>query len=172
MKSVWAASTLLVLAIAYGDSPELVARVSAATVDVEPSTDTERRIALPDLEFDFSVSMNCGPVLKASRVSISVADTRHSYEIGAAEDRRNLDASFAVPGEQIAPVAADGFCVRDEPRSQRPMQLPGLLSSQISLLCSGESDSEIHFASQALNVELVCGAAYEGPPQASFSTVR
>ena len=170
MKSIGPAMVLLLATVAYGDSPELIANFSTAIVTIDPDTDPERRIALPALEFDFKLTMNCGAVREANRVSVSVADTRQSFDITTSDDRRNLAASLVVPAEQIAPVATQGFCVLDDPTSLKTVSLPGILTSQISLLCGSEQERAMHFVSTGLEIRLVCSSAETNQP--SLSTVR
>ena len=170
MKSISSVLVLLAVSVASGDSPELVAQFSTATVTIEPDTNPERRLALPAIEFEFTVAMNCGDMHEASRVSISVADTRRSYDIGALEDRHKLSASLTVPAEQISPLATQGFCTLDDPASPKILILPGVLTSQVSLLCGDQSDGAMHFVSNALAIRLVCGSP--GPGQPSFSTLK
>jgi len=68
--------------------------------------------------------------------------------------------SMKIPASQIAPLSVEGFCLTSESGGQQESErvtVRGILSAQASLLCSGDEDQRLMYASRSLDVTLNCG---------------
>ncbi|MEE3236340.1 MAG: hypothetical protein VX236_03375 [Pseudomonadota bacterium] len=138
--------------------------VTAQTPNVSVSTRAEGRnfIRLPELRYDFALTLGCPERMPPQSVSLSVADTR--VHLGLDSDdlasRSRVEVSIDVPAAQIAPVAVEDFCTRHEGGNQETQSesviIPSVLSAQAALTCADEERSEMTYASAVLNVLLYC----------------
>lgn len=132
-------------------------------------------LTLPTLEYAFDVGAQCNGNATPESLSINVADSRltlSAAELGGNGQQRVV---LEIPARQIAPIAIDNFCVIDindavaviEPAGSPVAVIPGplqitvdaALSAQVSLLCSNESEREITYVAQPLDVNLSCAAS-------------
>src|SRR5690606_2956911 len=87
---------------------------------------------------------------------------------------------LTVPARQLAPIAVDDFCVagHDDPAANGPaglppagedprqrLTVPAVVSAQASLVCGGESGTDISYVTQPLAVTLACTAPAGAVPQ-------
>jgi hypothetical protein len=134
--------------------------VSANTPTIVISTRPAGRnfIQLPSLDYLFAIDAQCPAELQPSSITISIADTRVSDADVSAP--MPLQIPVTVPAAQIGPIAVDRYCtVNEAEESETPdskMTIPAVLSAQISLLCAGESGSEMTYSSTSLDVVLEC----------------
>jgi hypothetical protein len=142
---------------------ETVLKFSAdtPTANVTPRSRERAPLELPDLEYQFSIDAVCSDDLSPAFLSLAVADTRRTFNAeqivaGALDDVRLL-----VPARQIAPVVIANFCVAEGDADQGTTSASSLtvhaaLSAQASLLCIGDTDRSMKYASTSLDVMLVC----------------
>ncbi len=139
-----------------GDNGTITAAFGTATAAVAPAPEGRRQIELPSLEYAFSVVVRCESPMLPARLSITVADTRKLLELTEDDESRNVDASLKIPASQLAPISTDGFCVIGDDASRAPLLLKGVLTTSLSLRCSGDNGDAIHYASESLAVKLEC----------------
>lgn len=162
-----AAAYLLHLVLTGGIAVAGEITVSAQTpvVTIETRAAGRNFIQLPTLEYAFTVELRCRPDLAPDAFSLSIADTRVSMSAEYIPAGAPVEITVRVPANQIAPVAVEGFCMAEESESaQRQMladsvSIPSVLSVQASLLCTNESNSEMTYASQPVDVTLNCNQA-------------
>lgn len=168
------AGLYLTAAIAANSSSPTTSSLSVS-VDVPsitlPSTTAGRNfIRLPTVDYTLSINSRCGKSLSPSSLAISVADTRIRISGSEIETEEPTVVQLRIPANQIPPLALDDFCVAAnntvEPSvstnsDNRQQLISAAMSAQISLLCVDKDDSEqsMTYASQPLNVTIVCGEA-------------
>lgn len=142
---------------------ETVLKFSADTpkADVKQRSGERAPLQLPDLEYNFRVDAVCRDNLVPASLSLAVADTRRTFDAeqivaGALNEFRLL-----VPAAQIAPVVVANYCVADgdnegDVTSASSLTVYAALSAQASLLCIGDADRSMKYASTNLDVMLVC----------------
>jgi len=136
--------------------------VSADTPEVTVSTRpaSERSITLPTLNYEFTVSARCDAGLLPAALSLSIADTRVTLSAEELASEPPVSLLISIPESQIAPVTVENFCVHDADNGARDngrkVRIPALLSAQVSLLCSNEMAKEMTYASEPLDVTVVC----------------
>lgn len=133
----------------------LTITVPPALAPIQPLAEGRSLVRLPALEFEFGIEASCGPERAVKSVSISVADTRKTLESDEIPLGETVSTAFTLPARQLAPVAVDGFC----PESQvagSSLLLRDAVTAQVSLRCTGEGGDSITYASQSLDVTLVC----------------
>ncbi|MDJ0906081.1 MAG: hypothetical protein QNI96_08695 [Woeseiaceae bacterium] len=138
-----------------GSQPTLTIIVPPAVAPVQPLAEGRRLVRLPALEFEFGIEARCGPEQAVRSISISVADTRKTLESDDIPEVSIVSTAVTLPARQLAPVAVDGFC----PESQvagSSLLLRDAVTAQVSLRCTGEDGDSITYASQPLDVTLVC----------------
>ena len=148
--------------------------VSADTPIVTISTRPAGRnfIRLPTLDYLFAIDALCPAELEPSAISISIADTRDSLTEADVSAPMPIQVPVTVPASQIGPIAVDSYCTADgaeeDDVSIPDLTIPAVLSAQVSLLCGGESGSEMTYAASSLDVTLHCttGAGEDATPPA------
>ncbi len=162
---------LLFLCVAGGAAQiqldnELHVRADTPVISVEKREAGSNFIRLPTITYELAIDKRCGGDLEPAILSLSVADTRRSFNADTMSKPENLAIRFAVPAAQIGPIAVENFCViselpadENETRTHalETMTVPAVLSLQASLLCANETESQITYASASLDVELECG---------------
>ena len=140
----------------YADTP---------VISVEKREAGTNFMRLPSLTYELAIGKRCRGGLEPAILSLSVADTRRSFDADTMSDTADLAVRFAVPAAQIGPIAVEDFCVKSEmPADENEnrthdletMTVPAVLSLQASLLCTSESESQMTYASASLDVELEC----------------
>ena len=155
----------LLLAILFC-APAIVSAETALTVlAIEATSQIERRdkdhqrTRLPSLELTLRAAFTCPADTTADSMTVSISDTHRRYDFDKDTETRSLEASLRVPAEQIAPVTAPDFCVKDGPVDDQGLLLPGIATAQVSLRCRNEADiSSVHFASVVIPLRLHCQA--------------
>jgi hypothetical protein len=136
--------------------------VSSNTPTVVISTRPAGRnfMRLPSLDYLFAIDAQCPAELQPSAITISIADTRVSLRGADLSVPMPLRIPVTVPASQIGPIPVDRYCTANQAETPEPnLPIPAVLSAQISLLCAGESDSEMTYASNSLDVVLQCVSA-------------
>jgi hypothetical protein len=139
--------------------------VSANTPTVVISTRPTGRnfVRLPSLDYLFAIDAQCPAELQPSAITISIADTRVSLRGADLTVPMPLRVPVTVPASQIGPIPVDRYCTANQAETadtpEPNLPIPAVLSAQISLLCAGESDSAMTYASNSLDVVLQCVAA-------------
>lgn len=136
------------------DVDRLIVETQPAHVSVASHDAQRDHLRLPDLDFPVRIVARCGSGRKPEILSISIADTRVSFD-GESLSDGVLDTSIIVPSRQIAPIAVDGFCNSADTPSQ-PLLLATALTAQVSLRCVREQQRTIVFRARALDVLVSC----------------
>ncbi|HLT92437.1 MAG TPA: hypothetical protein VKZ85_16000 [Woeseiaceae bacterium] len=148
-----------------------------------PGVPAERRfIDLPSLEYAFEIEAECDGGVPHS-LSVAVADTRATLsesELAAGPARLVL----RVPAKQTPPLAIDGFCTAPpaapgeasadaaapgpDAGPSPSLEVPGVLSAQVALVCRDGEARHMSWFSRALDVTLACEPPAGGtvPPPA------
>ena len=166
---VFAATTAGTLCLLVRPLPAVAGEldVSANTPTVVISTRPAGRnfMQLPSLDYLFAIDARCPAELQPSSITISIADTRVSLSGADVSAPMPLSVPVAVPASQISPIAVDRYCTANQTEeSGAPdpnLTIPAVLSAQISLLCAGESGSEMTYFSNSLDVVLECATESE-----------
>jgi hypothetical protein len=144
-------------------SAETVLKFSAdtATANVMPRSRERAPLQLPDLEYQFRIDAVCRDDLSPASLSLAVADTRRTFNAAQIVAGALDEVRLLVPADQIAPVVIANFCVADGDTDQAATSASHLtvhaaLSAQASLLCIGDTDRSMKYASANLDVMLVC----------------
>jgi hypothetical protein len=175
MKFLWHRYSLAFVAIAgflaaAGSATADELQLDASTPEVNISTRPVgiNFIRLPSLGYRFSVDARCTGGRQPQLISLSIADTRVSVPTADLAQDGPIEVEMTVPADQIGPIPLNEFCVSDDSNSTLPqtsLTIPSVLSAQASLLCAGESGSEMSYASASLDVELSCESADEPQTQ-------
>ncbi len=162
--------SLALAGIAWPDGQgTLTITVSPAAAAVQPLAEGRSLVRLPALEFEFGIEARCGPAQAVKSVSISVADTRKTLESADITEGSVASTVVTLPARQLAPVAVDGFCPESQVGGSR-LLLRDAVTAQVSLRCTGEDGDSITYASQSLDVALVCEIETEAQGVAPAST--
>jgi hypothetical protein len=144
--------------------------VEAALVTITPRLPGRNLIRIPTLEIAFTVAATCRDEWNARSLSLSVADTRRSYSATELDENTPESIALRVPGEQIAPLAVDEFCVVAEADAQthaatddEQLLVRDAFSAHASLLCASNQEQRMNYVSRTLDVILVCDRSNEGP---------
>ena len=137
------------------DVDRLIVETSAAVTSVVSLDGDRKLLRLPDLEFPVRIVARCRAGRTPGRISISIADTRVSFDREALSDDAVLETSVQVSSSQMAPVAVDGFC-SSRAGSPDPLLLSTALTAQISLRCVSDTEQSIAFRAQTLDVLVHC----------------
>ena len=152
------------LATSAGADTMLEARISVASATIVPRAEEKQMLLPGDLEYAIEVTMRCADHSDPQSLSLGVADVRNYIDLAETEDRSTVVSTVMVPGEQVAPVVTQGYCVVDKEETQTTLQIKDVLTMQLSLRCSDES---IHYRSQPLSVIIECAAADENQDASS-----
>jgi hypothetical protein len=139
------------------DAPKLEVGAVPAVVHVKALPKGRRSIRLPALEFELRIQANCGSESKAQSVSISIADTRRTFNDDILANISDELLTFSISARQLAPVAVEGFCLLNDDRELvQELLIQDAVSIHSSLRCAGDDDESITYASHALDVMLQC----------------
>jgi len=162
-------AVVLMLFLTWGGTSaqagELALSSVAPDVTVETRAAGRNFIRLPTLEYAFVIDARCRTDLLPASLSLSIADTRITVPADDISTDAPVELTVRIPAGQIGPVAVEGFCIRNDAGVQsneafrEKVSIPAVLSVQASLLCSSETDSEMTYASQAVDVTLTCERA-------------
>jgi hypothetical protein len=161
---------LLALAAASAAMPvqsESVSHITVssepATVEVTPQAAGRRLIRLPALEFSLEIEPQCDNDMRAESLSISVADTRQV--VAFADDEDIISTTLRLPRQQTAPLAVVDFCRIDEDERQGSQELlvRDAFTAHFSLRCQSDEQQSVIYASQSLDLTLLCKPADQEP---------
>ncbi|HEX7063345.1 MAG TPA: hypothetical protein VF200_15335 [Woeseiaceae bacterium] len=178
-------SCLLMLAAGAAAADDAAdGRVSVAAeapvIDLAVAPPGRHSVDLPSLRYAFEISAQCAGDGVPESLSINVADTHATLSAAelAAPGPRQL--VIEVPASQTAPLALGEFCTVPPPAGPAPqpgpgtsllappearpparLDVPGVLSAQVSLLCRHGAERRMSWFSQPLGVTLLCEP---GPP--------
>ena len=158
-------------------SAEMLLKFSAntPTANVLPRGRERAPLQLPDLEYQFRIDAVCRESLSPVSLSLAVADTRRSFNAEQIDDGALRDVRLVIPAAQIAPVVVANFCVTESdagnaiPAAPSSLTVHAALSAQASLLCAGDEDRSMKYASASLDVLLVC---YQSSEESEESTAQ
>lgn len=148
---------------------ELRIHADTPVVQIENRDDRRSFMRLPTLTYELDIAKKCGGDLKPAVLSLSIADTRRSFQTDDISADDNLAVQFAVPAAQIGPIPLENFCanastaegeveIDSRVAEADSLTVPAVLSLQASLLCASETESRITYASTSLDVTLECSA--------------
>ena len=137
------------------DVDRLIVRTDPAIVSVTPIEDERKLLTLPDLAFPVRVVARCGSGREPESISISVADTRVSFDRESLSAGTALETSISVSSRQVAPVAVEGFCSAGDDLGDA-LLLATALTAQVSLRCVRNEERSIAFRARALDVLVNC----------------
>lgn len=159
------------------DAPAGGVTVSAESpvVTVEGLPPGRSSIDLPALQYTFEIAADCGGDALPQSLSINVADSRVALSRDEFEEAPAQHLELTIPASQTALLAVDDFCAAEtaEPpaappgmrlvpeggaRELRLLEIPDVLSAQISLVCSDGERRSMTWASQPLGVTLACAS--------------
>lgn len=141
------------------DDRPLAIRSSTPNVAINARAGDRTAIGLPDLEYTFHIDARCSSGQRAESVLISIADTRRRLPRKDLLANAAAGVAITVPAKQIAPLTIYGFCVQNQlPDQASPTRVTvrGALSAQASLLCTGDDEQSMSYASAGLDVTLLC----------------
>ena len=143
--------SLAMTASATGADLSVSAQAARVEIDVAPA---ERQLVrLPALEFAVVIDAACDSGEPRS-LSLSVADSRWTWNAASLADDQRIETTLEVPRKQIAPVALESVC--SDGVTTEPMLVRGALLAHLSLRCEQEDTSRIHYEVAPLDIELVC----------------
>lgn len=163
-KQCFALSCVLAVLSTMPASAEMLLKFSAdtPTANVLPRGRERAPLQLPDLEYQFRIDAACRESLSPVSLSVAVADTRRTFTAKQIDDGALQDVRLVIPAAQIAPVVIADFCVAESdtgntsPAAPSSLTVHAALSAQASLLCAGDQDRSMKYASASLDVVLVC----------------
>lgn len=177
-----------------GDAPADRLEISAEppVVPVSATAPGRRFIELPSLEYRFDVQAACRDDRTPRSLSINIADSRLALSGGDLESHAAKELVLTVPARQLAPIAVDDFCVAgpvveggtaggpaangaggvsvEDPAPRRLLTVPAVVSAQASLVCGGDSGSDISYVTQPLAVTLACMTPAAAIPESAQNT--
>ena len=138
----------------------LVADTPVASIP--PRQANRKFITLPTLEYVFEIRTRCMMNRRPTSLLLSVADTRKT--LGAADISAGdpVALTLRIPAAQIGPIAVEDFCyVADgkgsgNANANDELTISAALSAHASLRCESETDQNVVYVSQPLDVSLVC----------------
>lgn len=165
---------LLLISVAMGTidgvSPEhLLVHAQAAVVEIDAVAEDRQLIELPNLQFELAIKPMCGAAGRVESISVSAADTRHSYGVDDINEQAIINAPLSIPGQQLGPLRIGDFCRTAIANSAEDLEITirGALTAHLSLRCLNDKEQSITYASQALDVILRCNnvddASIESP---------
>ncbi len=151
-----------------GSSPHSL-RFTASEPQVRISLRSGRRdyLRLPSLEYTFVFTARCSVDFEPHSVSLSIADSRASLSTDRLADlATGAELKMTVPAKQLAPLAIENFCVRNDGETDSEIAplntetpVHAVFSAQASLLCTNEDQQQITYASNPLDIVLICNDA-------------
>ena len=116
-------------------------------------------IHLPALEYALEIEAHCGEGAVARSVSVSINDTQMTLDGDQLAATAGNPVSLTIPARQVAPVAIDGFCKRDDPVTHHDtLLIRDTVTVHASLRCNENEQDSITYTSQGLDVTLRCDA--------------
>ncbi len=136
------------------------------TVTVAPRPAGRLSMRLPSLTYALTVTVECDANWQPDSVTISIADSRTSFNAEQLQADRELKLELRVPSNQIAPLRIEQFCISGEKAKpdtadQNRITVPAVMSAQASLRCATESAQSIMYVTKPLDVMLECAVPVE-----------
>jgi hypothetical protein len=175
---------LLLLAAAAADerpADRVTIREEPPLVTVHGLPPGRYSVDLPDLEYALEIDARCADGAAPESLSVTVADTRArltARELATGPVQRLV---LKVPASQTAPLALDDFCpappaaagdgaslpfrpAGEATASAPPLEVPDVLSAQVSLVCGEGEQRRVSWFSRPLAVKLACQPSPASPP--------
>ncbi|MEQ8208175.1 MAG: hypothetical protein RIA65_18520, partial [Woeseia sp.] len=142
--------------LAVAETPSHALTISADTPVVKVAAREPGRgfLALPKLDYSFSLQPACADNWVAGGLSLSIADSRLNIDPASlGQSLSSLDAQLSVPANQLAPLPLSGFCEatalpeesevgsetgRSITAADQRLTVTGALSAHAALLCVSE----------------------------------
>jgi hypothetical protein len=139
-------------------------RSEPAAVEVTPQAAGRHLVRLPALEFLLEIEPQCDNNMRAESLSISVADTRETVAF-TDNDERIITTTLTLPRQQTAPLAVVDFCRVDEDQSLGSQELlvRDAFTAHLSLRCTSDEQQSGVYASQSLDLTLLCKPLDQDP---------
>lgn len=133
------------------------------TITVAPRRAGRITMSLPGLTYAMTLTVDCDADWQPDSVSISVADSRTSFNAEQLQAGRELHLDLRIPPNQIAPLRIEKFCVAADPDTpdtsiQNRITVAGVLSALASLRCATDSEQSTMYVTKPLDVVLECAA--------------
>ena len=159
---------------ANAETPLHALTISADTPEVSVGQREPGRgfLALPQLDYSFSLQPACADDWTAGSLSLSIADSRIYIDPAALDaSASSVEAKLSVPARQLAPLPLSGFCEAampaDEPAGDlsngepviaagQSLKITAALSAHAALLCESEDQQRMTYVTKALDINLVC----------------
>ena len=155
---LFAAVAVVSSAAEPGAVHKIVISVDVPTVVVEPRRPGRYAMHLPGLTYAVTLTTDCDGDSQAKSVSISVADSRLSFDAQELQNATALQFHLQIPSRQIAPLRIEDFCIRSDAgiAYQESLTVSAVLSAQGSLRCASETGESIKYVTKPLDVMLEC----------------
>jgi len=162
MKPIAFLPFILIQMVAWSicDAEDTELRLTSTTPDVHITqrSNDRKAIVLPDLQYEIRVEAVCAAGFLPESIMLSVADTRKRVAAADLDSRPDASISLRIPAKQIPPLSVAEFCLEsDEGGEQNGLTVRGVLSAQVSLLCTADIERKITYASHSLDINLACG---------------
>ena len=154
------------------EQQELSIAASASPLQLPANFRAAKLSSLPALDIELALSGSCPAQVEAATLLISVADTRTTLKLPAqAEPSRtwNYDLLLTVPANQLVALYRAKACQpaaieSDKPALRRNAStlIRGAVSVQGSLICPAANKPRVVYASDAVDVELLCPQGPDG----------
>jgi len=175
MRSIRCSVAILLAVAAVAEAEEnslthsLVLTASTPRVEISSRNATRNYLRLPSLEYAFQFTARCAGNFSPQSLSLSIADSRKSL---SGEQLQNMTTEIAitmtVPAKQLAPLAIENFCIMPASdtdtmtlSSSKTIIIPAAFSAQASLLCVSEDQQAMIYASNSLDITLICNPGEE-----------
>lgn len=155
---------------AKGDTHgRLLIQAQAAIVEIDPLPAGRRLILLPTLEFVITIEPQCAAPASTKSISVSVADTRETFRATDFTEQTSIAMTLKIPHRQVGPLAIEQFCQQGETAESAPQILlvRDALTAHFALRCADGDKQSIVYATQPLDVSLLCKAANNRDPDSS-----
>jgi hypothetical protein len=151
------------VSVAFATEPGPVHHIEISadvpSVAVAPRPPGRFTMRLPGLTYALTMTADCGKNWNPDSVSISVADSRISFNKDQLQDGDLLEFELRVPSQQIGPLRLEQFCVISEQANiaeHSTITIESLLSAQASLRCATDAEQSTRYVTVPLDVSLEC----------------
>ena len=149
--------------VAVANEPEGMHQIEiladVPSVPVSPRRSARFTMRLPNLTYALTMNLDCGENWKPESVSISVADSRMSFDAEKLQNSDSLEFDLQVPSRQIGPLRLEQFCIdgdQSDTAGHNMIIIQSVLSAQASLRCASDAKQSIRYVTVPLDVSLEC----------------
>jgi len=177
MRSIQYIAAILIVAATVARSEEDVLTHSLAFTADAPQISISRRstprnyLRLPSLDYVFRFTARCAGRFDPQSLSLSIADSRTSLSAKQLENMpAGIELTMTVPAKQLAPLAIENFCIKPTDdvdamalSASEPLTVSAAFSAQAALLCVSDDQQKMIYASNPLDITLICDSFAETP---------